>query len=266
MVWFANGLAPKSALVFYKGSYFSPSMFARVKWVDDTLAAQGVAFTINQGYRFLGVPADRAIGQADTSTNEALAHTTSTGDGNQWYQLGRQDNGSTPSAATPGTSNHGEWDIGAIDSNTNNEAARDAVMAQVGLARTISSESWHAAVTGNPSVNLDQETDDDMPLSDDDVKKVAAAAALAVFTTPINNANGEGTPAQWFSSLQERLAISVAALAVGHGTTAYVRDPNNTPAGDSPAWSSDVFAQMQRAMNDMRADINKILKALAAKQ
>ncbi|MEF2977924.1 hypothetical protein [Subtercola sp. YIM 133946] len=154
MVLYANGQAPKSALVMFEGSYFSPDMAARVLTGVRAIRSRGVSITVNQGYRFLGSPGDRAIGASDFSDNEAKASQTSDGTGNQWYQLGRCDNGSTPSAATPGMSNHGDWSIGAVDTNCADMAVRDQEFAKVGLTRTISGETWHAANTGPPRVAL----------------------------------------------------------------------------------------------------------------
>jgi hypothetical protein len=64
------------------------------------------------------------------------------------------DRGLPGNASTPGYSNHGDWDIGAIDWNADNIGLRDQVAAQVGLVRTVPSETWHYAVRGAPTVDL----------------------------------------------------------------------------------------------------------------
>lgn len=272
---FGNGLAPKSALIKWRGCWFLPDFFRQVVPAVLEYESDGSTIELNQGYRFRGVHInDYGIGADDPTTDEKRAGETSTQDANQEYESGHSTIPGMPSAATVGESNHGDEDIGALDNNASNPARRAAIFPKYGLDDNIDGETWHWAGVLTPTVaiptlqeafamaGLNEDGEEDMPLSDDDVTKIVTA----IFATPIHNANGAGTDDQAFWAQQQRLSISVAALAVGHGTTAYVRDPNNTPAADSPAWSSDVFAQIQRAMNDMRADINKILKALAAKQ
>lgn len=141
---YPNGQIPESAMVAVEGFFYHPEMAKRVAWAHGEIRRRGGTITTNEGYRPLGVMADRYV-----LTESA----TSTGGSNQWFQLGRMDRGETPSAATPSHSNHG---FGcAEDSDTDNEALRAEVYAQAGLLFTIPSESWHADPSGDPTVTLD---------------------------------------------------------------------------------------------------------------
>jgi hypothetical protein len=143
---YANGQAPFTALKLFEGHPASPDMYARLSVAIPRIRKRGAKITINQIYRFLGNGAkDYLIGFNDRSKDEDDAHLTSTGDGNQYYQQGRAANGSTPSAATPGFSNHGNWLIGAVDSDCSDPEIRAEEFEKVGLVDNISSESWHAA-------------------------------------------------------------------------------------------------------------------------
>lgn len=121
----------------------------RLQWVSNEFGARGKRFSVTEGYRPVGVPADRFI----KSNAFGLPVTpTSTGGSNQYFQKGREDRGETPSAATPGTSEHGliDWGTGAIDCDVDDMALRAQLMGVVGLFRTVPAESWHFAVRRNP--------------------------------------------------------------------------------------------------------------------
>ncbi|RFA14550.1 hypothetical protein B7R21_06285 [Subtercola boreus] len=158
---YANGLAPESALYEFRGSWFAPDMFCRVVPAVLELEAEGVNLTVNQGYRWRGTLSDYQIGFQDRSSNNAAGENTSDGTANQNYQSGQAalyvatgGRYGTPSAATVGTSAHGDWIVGAIDCNTNDMAARDRVFRKYGLIRNINSETWHYANIGNPTVTI----------------------------------------------------------------------------------------------------------------
>lgn len=151
---YGNGEAPKECLLFWRESYFSPSYFVRIVPAILEYESDGSTLLIDQGYRFLGSPPDRAIGASDFSVNEDLAPTTSDGTANQWYQKGREDNGMTPSAATPGFSNHGEYTVGAVDCNASDPGRRSAVFPKYGLDDPIGGEPWHWQASIDPTVPL----------------------------------------------------------------------------------------------------------------
>lgn len=135
---FSNGQIPLSAMKQVLGQWFEPDMADRMTWLH---AQTGIS--CQEGYRPLGVPNDQYI------RNESQ---TSTGGSNQWFQWGRYKRGETPSAGTPGTSSHG-WGLAAdITPGRENAAVRDAC-AKVGLIFTVSSESWHVAADGTPTVD-----------------------------------------------------------------------------------------------------------------
>jgi hypothetical protein len=151
---YPNGQAPLSCLINWRGSRFSPSYFIKIVPAVLEYEQGGNTINITEGYRPLGVEADRAIGASDTSANEDLAHTTSTQSSNQWYQKGREDNGSTPNAATPGTSNHGRYLVGASDAFPSDQGRRDFVFQRYGLAQDVPGEQWHWSGAGTASVTL----------------------------------------------------------------------------------------------------------------
>lgn len=145
---YSNGQIPTSAMVQIQGEWFEPDMAARMKWLLDECARQGVNIKINEGYRPLGVPADRYIrNESQTSTaGPPLFHGS-----NQYFQLGRADRGETPSAGTPGTSSHGWGKAADINPGRNNPVVA-AACAKMGLIFTVPSESWHIAADGTPTV------------------------------------------------------------------------------------------------------------------
>ncbi|MBB2959515.1 D-alanyl-D-alanine carboxypeptidase family protein [Pseudoclavibacter helvolus] len=130
-------------------------MAKRVAYVVLKMAEQGLPLHLTEGYRPVGVPADRYI------TEESK---TSTGGSNQWFQKGREDRGETPSAAVPGTSRHGAGR--AVDWSTEHMVSRAFFMAQAGLVRNIPTESWHAEPLNTPTVDLDQKAGFLMALSE----------------------------------------------------------------------------------------------------
>lgn len=121
----------------------------RAQWVINEFEARGKRFRVNEIYRPLGVPADRYV------TKESQ---TSTGTSNEWFQKGREDRGETPSAATPGQSDHGRtgYGEGAIDCDVDDQALRSSLMGVVGLFRTVPSESWHFATRREPEAWWDR--------------------------------------------------------------------------------------------------------------
>lgn len=135
---FSNGQIPLSAMRMVAGQYFEPDMADRMDWL---IGQTGI--TCQEGYRPLGVPSDQYV------RNESQ---TSTGGSNQWFQWGRYQRGETPSAGTPGTSSHGWGKAADITPGRENAGVRDAC-AKVGLVFTVSSESWHVAAVGTPTVN-----------------------------------------------------------------------------------------------------------------
>jgi hypothetical protein len=159
---YSNGRIPLSAMVRVGGAFFKPDVARQVAWALAECARRGVRVTITEGYRSIGVPAD----QYDHSPA-----TTSDGTTNQWYQVGRRNRGLTPSAATPGHSNHGWAEAGdfAWTRSRTNDAIVRAVFKQAGLLFTIASEWWHADASGTITANIGattvlktQEEEDDM--------------------------------------------------------------------------------------------------------
>lgn len=130
MALYPNGRAPASALVNYRGVVASPDMARRVAWVEREYMRRNPDgyITPNEIYRTY---ADQVYWKK------------------YWTDRGQPGN-----AADPGDSNHGDWDIGAVDWDADNIALRSELAAQVGLVRTMPSESWHYAVRGPSSVAL----------------------------------------------------------------------------------------------------------------
>jgi hypothetical protein len=146
---YSNGQIPYTAMRQVSGEWFEPDMADRMDWLLATCEAQGVTVRINEGYRPLGVPADRyVLREANTSTAGAPLYHGS----NQWFQKGREDRGETPSAGTPGFSSHG-WGIAAdIEPGRNNSIVL-AACTQLGLIFNVASESWHMVAHGTPTVD-----------------------------------------------------------------------------------------------------------------
>lgn len=144
---YPNGQAPRSALVLFEGVWVSPDMAARLGYAFPRIRARGATISLTEGYRWLGAPSDRAIGRRGGRASE-----TSDGTSNQFYQKGREDGGFTPSAATPGGSNHGKGN--SVDTDCSSISIRDEEFEKVGLRRDIASETWHATIYKAPSVTL----------------------------------------------------------------------------------------------------------------
>jgi hypothetical protein len=142
---YSNGDIPLDAMIAVQGgNYFEPDMAARMTYLLDTCAAQGVDIHINEGYRPRGSESDQYV------TDETQ---TSTGGSNQWFQWGRYQRGETPSAGWPpaGTS-HG-WGLAAdINPGRGTPLVVD-LCAQLGLIFTIESEPWHIAADGTPTID-----------------------------------------------------------------------------------------------------------------
>lgn len=95
---YPNGGIPLKVMVYQNGGWLQP---AAAYWfeamADACEKATGHRISMLEGYRALGIPADRKV---------RVQSKTSTGGSNQWYQQGREDRGLT-TAAIPGYSNHG---------------------------------------------------------------------------------------------------------------------------------------------------------------
>jgi hypothetical protein len=140
---YANGTAPRSALIFFEGMWLSPDLYRRVNFIFQYIRSRGGRISGTEGYRWKGVPNDANIRDPKK---------TSDGTSNQWFQKGRQRRGETPAAATPGSSQHGYGK--STDTDTNSPIWRDEALRLVGMKRTVASETWHADIVGNPLVDL----------------------------------------------------------------------------------------------------------------
>jgi hypothetical protein len=155
---YANGMAPPSALATVEGVPAAPFLARRVRYLLREYRRRnpnGYIFA-NELYRIKGVPSDQYVRNSSE---------TSTGGSNQWFQWGRGERGETPSAAWPPYgSEHGDWDEGgdgsepgeggAGDFNCDDIGLRDEIAAEVGMTRTISSETWHYGVRDIVHVDL----------------------------------------------------------------------------------------------------------------
>lgn len=129
MAEYPNGRAPASALINIYGCVASPDMARRVRYVKEEYdRTHADNLIINEIYRTF----EQQVYQRE-----------------RWTNLGQPNN-----AAVPGYSNHGAWDIGAVDWSCSDVAARREIAARVGLIHNISNESWHAAALGTISVPL----------------------------------------------------------------------------------------------------------------
>jgi hypothetical protein len=129
MAMYPNGRAPASALIRIYGCVASPDMARRVKYVKEEYdRTHADNLSINEIYRTY----DQQVYQKE-----------------RWTNLGQPGN-----AATPGYSNHGAWDIGAVDWSSIDIVGRREIAARVGLIHNISNESWHAAAIGTITVDL----------------------------------------------------------------------------------------------------------------
>jgi hypothetical protein len=144
---YRNGTAPKSILYFVEGMWLSRDQARRIRAAFEYVRSRGGVIHGTEGYRWLGVPADRRIGARGLSSAYTSDKTS-----NQWYQQGREDSGLTPSAAVPGTSNHGKCE--ATDTSTDSPKLRKEAFRLVGMTFNVPSESWHSIITGPPLVDL----------------------------------------------------------------------------------------------------------------
>jgi hypothetical protein len=140
---YANGKAPHSIFFYFEGMWLDADMYSRMKFVFKYVRDRGATISGNEGYRWLGVPADK---------NVRTKNKTSDGTSNQWFQKGREARGETPSAAVPGFSNHGKCK--STDTDTSDIALRDIAFALVGMRRDIRSETWHGTIFRDPIVDL----------------------------------------------------------------------------------------------------------------
>lgn len=153
---FQNGKIPADARVSV-GNGCTAHPAAAYQWsrlVAGCRAATGVTLGVTEWYRPLGSISDQYI---------TVASRTSTGGSNQWYQYGRWRRGLTPSAAYPGTSEHG-W---ALAGDITNYARPDvwaylkAHAAFYGFAvNTIAGEPWHIVYTGSLKVRPPEQEND----------------------------------------------------------------------------------------------------------
>lgn len=96
---FRNGQIPRASLLLVDGHYWQPDAGrAFIRMRADLLNATGAWLTQTETYRTVGIPSDQyKINSGSTSDKTS----------NQWFQVGRRNRHLTPSAARPGTSNHG---------------------------------------------------------------------------------------------------------------------------------------------------------------
>lgn len=139
-------------LIVWEGGFFEPGsdLLHRVQWAFAQIRAAGGDIVLNEAGRPFGVPGDMQVRDASQ---------TASGFSTVWFQWGRYLRGETPSAANPNSgalaSEHTQGiaiDCDAKDVFTTTLRAR--FFAQVGMRQTISSESWHWAIRGNPTVDL----------------------------------------------------------------------------------------------------------------
>lgn len=156
-----NGTIPAAAMDSRTGVPLKTEVSIQASgWIAE-LATLGIKMWFSEGYRDLAT-------QVYWKKQEAL--------------------GNTPSAATPGFSNHG-WAM-AVDVNTNtwgnnsNSSTYATVVAvgrKYGFLKSIPSESWHFDYSLTPTIIVtDQEEEDDMPLTPEDIKKITDAVIPAV--------------------------------------------------------------------------------------
>lgn len=165
-------------LITWEGGLFAPGsdLLRRVKWAFGKIRAAGGTIYLNEAGRPFGVPGDANVG---------WEWQTASGRSTVWFQWGRYLRGETPSAADPRSGNvfASEHTQGiAIDCNAPtaaDAALRAKYFAQAGLKNTISSESWHWAIRGNPlvDISIDTASDGATPLTNGDDELSAAEVA-----------------------------------------------------------------------------------------
>jgi hypothetical protein len=166
-----------TGLVTWEGGLFEPNsdLLRRVQWAFAKIRADGGHIELNEAGRPFGVPGDMNVRNASQ---------TASGRSTVWFQWGRYKRGETPSAANPNSGQLASEHTQGIAIDCNAEDVYTATLrvkyfAMVGMKQTISSESWHWAIRGNPTVeiatvaagggatllNNNREEDDDMPTS-----------------------------------------------------------------------------------------------------
>lgn len=126
--------------VEYEGVYGPRDLIARVAYINENMRREGYTSKATEVYRPLGAPGD------EYKTRES---DTSTGTSNVYYQYGRMLRGLTPEAANPYSGQVSRHTLGlAADMDSSSITRRDDWSANVGMARTIKSESWHYEIVG----------------------------------------------------------------------------------------------------------------------
>lgn len=142
-----------TGLITWEGGLFEPGsdLLRRTQWAFGRIRADGGRIILNEAGRPYGVESDQYA---------RTAAQTASGISTVWFQWGRFLRKETPSAADPRSGNAlvSEHTQGiAIDCNAPtvfDMTLRAKYFGQAGLKQTISSESWHWAIRGNPSVDL----------------------------------------------------------------------------------------------------------------
>lgn len=137
---YKNGQIPAQPMQKVQGYYLRPDAAEAMRQAIAECAKAGITIRINESYRPLGIPSDKNV------RNEFQ---TSTKCSNQYFQAGRAARGETPSAATPGFSNHG-WGT-ASDLEGGSTPAMRNILAKHGWKFDVSGESWHAHFVGVPA-------------------------------------------------------------------------------------------------------------------
>ena len=132
----------------YEGVHGPLDLISRVAYINANMRREGYTSTATEVYRPLGAPGD------EKQTRE---QDTSTGTSNVYYQYGRMLRGLTPEAANPYAGQVSRHTLGlAADMDSSSITRRDQWAANVGMARTIPSESWHYEIVGpvKPGIEL----------------------------------------------------------------------------------------------------------------
>ena len=126
--------------VEYEGVYGPSDLISRVAYINANMRREGYTSKATEVYRPLGAPGD------EYKTRES---DTSTGTSNVYYQYGRMLRGLTPEAANPYSGQVSRHTLGlAADMDSSSITRRDQWAANVGMARSIKSESWHYEIVG----------------------------------------------------------------------------------------------------------------------
>lgn len=146
-----------SGLITWEGGLFVPGsdLLRRIQWAFAQIRAAGGTIYLNEAGRPFGVPSD---------ANVRSSSQTASGLSTVWYQWGRYLRGETPSAADPRSGNvFASEHTQGIATDTNAPTLADMQLRAkyftlAGMRNTISSESWHWAIRGNPLVNIGAST------------------------------------------------------------------------------------------------------------